>query len=106
MNTTSNPTPQSHFHDLAAEIFGPVPAPRGTTQRRMLLARSALAYVGLITTLVQIVVWLMIGILSDGLDAPWWLWTTVPAALGVIALTLADRWQTWWDTTADSASRS
>ena len=50
---------------------------------RLLRARSVLASVGLLGTLVQIVIWLIAGVISADLDAPWWLWTTVPAAISV-----------------------
>lgn len=39
----------------------------------------------LVSTVVQIVVWLMIGIIG-GWDAPWWLWSAIPSAFVVFCL--------------------
>jgi hypothetical protein len=99
MKPTPETTHRSRVSSLVEEIFGPVRAEAGTAQRRLLVARSVLAYVGLVGTLVQVVVWLMIAVITADLDSPWWLWTTVPAAAGVAALTLADRWRGWFATT-------
>jgi len=96
MNTTTERHSSSRLHDLADAVFGPVRASRGTLERKLLLARSAFAYGGLIATLIQIVVWLTIGVTTAHLDSPWWLWTAVPAAAAVGLLTLARRWQRWW----------
>ncbi len=104
MNTTSIHTPTTRIQAAAERIFGPAQAPRGTLERRILLARSALAYLCLITTLVQVVVWLTIAVLTDHLDSPWWLWTTVPTATAVLGLSAADRWRTWWDTASTRPS--
>jgi hypothetical protein len=101
MKTTTPHTVGSRLHAIGEDVLGPVRAPHGSAERRILLARSVLAYGGLILTLIQIVVWLMIGILSSGLDSPWWLWTAVPAALGVAGLSLVDRWRRWWNSTSD-----
>ena len=86
----------SRLRIAVEEIFGPVDAPPGTFERRVLLARSAVAYFGLVTTLVQVVVWLMIGLITTHLDTPWWLWTTVPAAGAVATLTAVQMWHRWW----------
>ena len=86
----------SRFRPLVEEVFGPVDATRGTLERRVLLARSGVAYFGLVTTLVQVVVWLVIGLMTNHLDSPWWLWTTVPAVAAVAALTAVQRWHRWW----------
>jgi len=86
-------------HRLAGalgDIFGPVHAPHGTWKRKLLTLRSMVAYGGLLTTLVQVVVWLTIAVFTGHLDSPWWLWTTVPAAAAVVALTALDRWRTGW----------
>jgi hypothetical protein len=96
MNAATEHSPGSRLHDLADELFGPVRAPRGTFERKLLLVRSAFAYGGLIATLVQVVVWLTIGVITAHLDSPWWLWTAVPAAAVGGLLTLAQRWQRWW----------
>jgi hypothetical protein len=99
MNPTPGTAHRSQLNALVEEVFGPVRAEAGTARHRLLVARSVLAYIGLISTLVQIVVWLMIAVITADLDGPWWLWTTVPAAGGVVALTLADRWHGWFVTT-------
>jgi hypothetical protein len=91
MTSTTAPTIGSRLHTIGTEILGPVRAPRGTPGHRILLARSAVAYFGLIATLVQLVIWLVIAVLTVHLDSPWWLWTAVPAAGAVGALTLAAR---------------
>jgi hypothetical protein len=98
MTTTPADTFSSRLQKAGEEILGPVQAPRGTARRRVLLARSAVAYGGLIAALVQIVVWLTIAVFTGHLDSPWWLWTTVPAAAAVVGLTALDRWRTWWAT--------
>ncbi len=106
MKPTTIGTTTARIHAVGEQVFGPVHAPRGTLERRILLARSAFAYAGLVTTLVQVVVWLTIGVLTGHLDSPWWLWTTVPAAGAVAGLTIADRWRTWWaDASAARPSR-
>jgi hypothetical protein len=99
MNPTPETSNKSRINELVEEVFGPVHAEPGTAQRQLLVARSVLAYVGLVGTLVQVVVWLMIAVFTGSLDTPWWLWTTVPAAVGVAVLTLADRWRGWFATT-------
>ena len=38
----------------------------------------------------------MIGLMTNHLDSPWWLWTTVPAVAAVAALTAVQRWHRWW----------
>jgi NADH:ubiquinone oxidoreductase subunit 6 (subunit J) len=96
MNPTTETTQKSPIHALVDEVFGPVQAESGSARHRLLQVRSVLAYVGLVSTLVQIVVWLMVGVFTADLDGPWWLWTTVPAAAGVAFLTLADRWHGWF----------
>jgi hypothetical protein len=98
MNPTPIHTPTTRIQAAVDEIFGPVHAPHGTPERRILLARSALAYACLIATLVQVVVWLTIAVLTGHLDSPWWLWTTIPTAAAVVGLSVADRWRTWWST--------
>lgn len=104
MNPTPETTQMSRIQSLIDEVFGPVRTAPGTARYRLLLARSVLAYFGLVATLVQVVVWLMIGVISADLDTPWWLWTTVPAAFGVAVLTLADRWHGWFATAADTSN--
>ena len=102
MNSYESTSGPSRLHHALDDVFGPVRAPRGSLERRLLLARSGVAYLGVVTTLVQVVVWLMIGVISGRLDSPWWLWSAVPAAAIVGLLTLAVRWQGWY---ADAARR-
>jgi hypothetical protein len=97
MKPTSTET-NLRIRSAAEQVFGPVRAPRGSLRRRILLARSFFAYATVVSTLVQLVVWLVIGVFTGHLDTPWWLWTTVPATAVVVGLTLADRWHTWWAT--------
>ena len=96
MTTTPAHSLSSRLQKAGEDILGPVQAPPGTVQRRVLLIRSAVAYAGLIATLVQIVIWLTIAVFDGHLDSPRWLWTTVPAAAAVAGLTALDRWRTWW----------
>ncbi|GAB3860671.1 hypothetical protein GCM10028801_23860 [Nocardioides maradonensis] len=84
------------IQSLGQELLGPVRAPRGSLRHRLLTARSVVTYAGLLLTLVQVVVWLLIGVFSGSLDTPWFLWTTVPAAALVAALTATAHWHRWW----------
>ena len=98
-HTAQHPVPRRPGpgrRSLLEEVFGPVEAPAGTLARRLLQARSAIAYLGLVATLVQVVVWLMIALISTHLDSPWWLWTTIPAAVVVGGLSVVRRWHGWW----------
>jgi hypothetical protein len=106
MNLTSEDTHTSRINDVVGEIFGPVRAAPGTPRHRLLLARSVVAYLGLVSTLVQIVVWLMMAVVTADLASPWWLWTTVPAAAAVGGLTMVDLWRDWWVTATRAGSRS
>jgi membrane protein implicated in regulation of membrane protease activity len=99
MTSSPEPTIGSRIRALGEEILGPVPAPRGSVSRRILLVRSAFAYGGLVATLVQVVIWLMISVFAAHVDSPWWLWTAVPAAVAVAALTLAERSRSRWEST-------
>ena len=65
--------------------------PPGAPPARLLRIRQVAAVAGALATLVQIVIWLMIAVLSGDLDAPWWLTTAVPVAALVGILTAADR---------------
>ena len=44
-------------------------------------ARWSAAVLTTLTTAVQLVVWLMIAVVTQSVDAPWWLWSTVPGVL-------------------------
>lgn len=95
MNSTTSNTDLTRIQALGAEILGPVRAPHGT-RRTIQLARLVCAYGTLLATLVQVVVWLVIAVFTGHLDTPWWLWTAVPGTVAVGALTLLERWRTWW----------
>jgi ABC-type microcin C transport system permease subunit YejE len=93
----STPRPSAvRSRPLLEEIFGPVDPAADVLERRLLVARSVVAYLGLVLTLVQVVVWLMIGLVTTHLDSPWWLWTTAPAAAAVAGLTAVQHWHRWW----------
>jgi hypothetical protein len=108
MNPTTRPTnrydvpastprpPRARSRPLLEEIFGPVEPSGDAVERRLLVARSAVAYLGVVLTLVQVVIWLMIALVTTHLDTPWWLWTTAPALAAVAALTALQRWHGWW----------
>jgi hypothetical protein len=101
--TRPNPAPRSAprhsdsaFRRGLEEVFGPVEALADPFEHRLAVARSAIGYAGLLATLVQVVVWLLIALVSGHLDAPWWLWTTGPAVAALAALSLVRRWHRWY----------
>jgi hypothetical protein len=75
----------------AVNLFGPVNAPDRSTRQRLLQARRVCAAVGALATLLQVVVWLLIAVVTGRVDSPWWLWTAAPAALLTLSLGLTDR---------------
>lgn len=81
----------SRLTAAGAEIFAPVTAPRKSIHRTLLVARQATALLGVFGTVLQLVVWLMIGVIGGDLHGPWWLWTAAAAALFVAGFTLAHR---------------
>jgi hypothetical protein len=87
MNNDAAPTVQYPFQAFLAEITRPVPHDGDPVRRRLLLARQIVFVAGAALTLIQVVVWLLVAVLGGGLDVPWWLWTAVPAAAAVAALT-------------------
>lgn len=103
MNPTTSNTVLTRIQALGTEVLGPVSAPHGSSRRTIQLARLLCAYGTLLATLVQVVVWLMIAVFSGNLDTPWWLWTAVPGAAAVGALTLLERWRTWWTSASTHA---
>ena len=92
MNNDVTHTIDRHpLRTLATDIVRPAVYGADPARRRLLLARQAVAFVGTSATLVQIIVWLLIALLGGGLAEPWWLWTAVPVAVALAALTGADR---------------
>lgn len=81
----------SRLTAAGGEVFAPVTAPRKSIHRNLLVARQATALLGVFGTVIQVVVWLMIGIIGGDLDVPWWLWTVAATALFVAGLTVAHR---------------
>ncbi|WP_037063074.1 hypothetical protein [Pseudonocardia acaciae] len=75
------------LRDLVADIAAPVAGEDDPARRRLLRIRQVVAFVGAAATLIQVIVWLMIALLGGGLHEPWWLWTAVPSAAAVAALT-------------------
>lgn len=70
-----------------AAIWSQSTAPAGTLADRLHLARQLTVGIAGLATLVQIIIWLIIGITTGHLDAPWWLWTLATGAVGCVALT-------------------
>lgn len=91
MTSTDSRTPTAVTADRLLDVLGPVPDDLDPQRRRLLLARRAIATIGTVILLVEVIVWLAIAVADGGLDAPWWLWTAVPAAAAVAALTVAVR---------------
>ncbi|ADD39896.1 hypothetical protein [Stackebrandtia nassauensis] len=81
----------SRLTSFGREIFAPVTAPPKSPQRSLLVARQATALLGIFGTVVQVIVWLMIGVIGGDLDAPWWLWTVAASTLLVAGFTMAHR---------------
>ncbi len=44
-------------------------------------ARWAAAAITALTTAVQLIVWLMIVVVSQSFESPWWLWSAVPGMI-------------------------
>ena len=55
--------------------------------------RWAASVITVLATVVQLVVWLMICVISQSAEAPWWLWTTVPGVvvIGFLSWMIATR---------------
>lgn len=70
-----------------AAIWSPSTAPAGTVADRLHLVRQLTVGIAGLATLVQIIIWLIIGITTGHLDAPWWLWTLATGVVGCVALT-------------------
>lgn len=52
--------------------------PDGVPPRGLTLALGIVSSLVLLMTLIQVTVWLLIGAGTGGLDAPWWLYSTIP----------------------------
>ncbi|MGA8112114.1 MAG: DUF2306 domain-containing protein [Actinocatenispora sp.] len=63
--------------------------PRAVAPAGLVTALRAASWLTLAMTVVQFVVWLMICAISLEFDAPWWLYSSVPAAVVVAGLWLA-----------------
>lgn len=81
------------LREFAADVVHPVRPDADPGRRRLLRARQVVALVAAAATLVQVIVWLMIALAGGGLDAPWWLWTAVPALGAVAVLTGVERFR-------------
>ncbi len=88
--TPSHDTIGTRIGTFVDDVLNPQ-TPAGGPPRRLLRVRQIAAVAGTLATLVQIVIWLMIAVISGHLDSPWWLTTAVPAAVLVGILTAADR---------------
>lgn len=60
----------------------------GAPPAGLLLARRIVTLAWLVLTAAQIVVWLLVCVLGREMDGPWWLWSSVPGAVVVLALHL------------------
>jgi hypothetical protein len=70
-----------------AEIWSPSGAPAGTVADRLHVARQLTLGIAGLATLVQVIIWLIIGINTGHLDAPWWLWSLATGIVGGVVLT-------------------
>src|ERR1044072_178488 len=85
---TNQPEPKPpRVVDFIVDVFAPSRTAPNVIQKRLLRIRQAIATVGLLATLVQVVIWLMIAVLSRHLDFPWWTFTAVPAVIAIGTLT-------------------
>ncbi|HZE38458.1 MAG TPA: hypothetical protein VE172_06555 [Stackebrandtia sp.] len=73
------------------EVFTPTLGEGAPLRNTILKLRQAVALLGVFATVVQIVVWLMIGVIGGDLDVPWWLWSALFTALAVGGFTVAHR---------------
>ncbi|MFI2652077.1 hypothetical protein [Micromonospora fulviviridis] len=90
MNST--PTLQTigeRTRSFVGDVLRPPSTPTGSP-RRILAARQITAVVGSLATLIQVVIWLLIGVIGGDLDSPWWLLTAVATTAVVGGLTVAD----------------
>ncbi|MFZ3566676.1 hypothetical protein ACOKM5_06840 [Streptomyces sp. BH097] len=81
-------------------LLGMAPADQRSTTR----ARFVVTTVAAFATAVQIIVWLLVGIFSTRLDAPWWLWTPGSAFLVNAVLLSVDHIRGHWSRTGSSHS--
>lgn len=73
-----------------SQLFWPDHGTGDERRDRLRTARRAVGAGTVGATLVQVVVWLVIGVATRGVDTPWWLSTLVPGTVGVLALRLAE----------------
>ena len=71
------------------------PRPAGAPTDWLVFARWAAAAFTALTTAVQLIVWLMICVVTQSIESPWWLWSTVPGVIvtGFLSWMIATREQ-------------
>ena len=57
------------------------PRPPGAPTDWLHTARWGAAALTVLTTGVQLIVWLMICVVTQSIESPWWLWSTVPGVI-------------------------
>lgn len=62
----------------ASGTVGPQP---GQPTDWLRTARWAAAAITVFSTGIQFIVWAMITVISQSVDAPWWLWSTIPGVI-------------------------
>ncbi|WP_163505225.1 hypothetical protein [Fodinicola acaciae] len=93
MNTTRN---------RLNALLGLAQAQPGSTTR----IRFAVTMIAAFATVVQVIVWLIIGITNVHLDSPWWLLTAAGALAANAALYATDHVRTCWSQTSQSAHQT
>jgi hypothetical protein len=88
-----NPLTKALGHLFWPNQMTPRPAEAPTDWLRF--ARWGAAAFTVLTTGVQLIVWLMICVVTQSIESPWWLWSTVPglAVAGFLSWMLATREQ-------------
>ena len=71
------------------------PRPAGAPTDWLRFARWGAAAFTALTTAVQLIVWLMICVVTQSIESPWWLWSTVPGVIvtGFLSWMIATREQ-------------
>ncbi len=71
------------------------PRPAGAPTDWLRFARWGAAALTVLATGIQVIVWLMICMVTQSVEEPWWLWTAVPglAVTGFLSWMLATREQ-------------
>jgi len=57
------------------------PHPAGAPTDWLRFARWGAAAFTALTTSVQLIVWLMICVVTQSIESPWWLWSTIPGVI-------------------------